>query len=46
MKFQFEIILIIMFFIIFVSIQYTLNQILVLLREIKAILNLKKNKKE
>lgn len=46
MKFQYEAIYIIMFFMIFISIQYTLNKILVVLKEIKAILLMKKDKKE
>jgi hypothetical protein len=39
-------ILIIMFFIILVSIQYTLNKMLVTLKEIRQLLAVPKNKKE
>ncbi len=46
MRLEIKIILIVMFFIILISLQYTLNQILLLLREIKAILLIKKEKQE
>ncbi|MFA9423604.1 MAG: hypothetical protein ACERLG_08495 [Sedimentibacter sp.] len=39
-----EIILVAMFFVILISLQYTLNKILVILKEIKAILLTKRNK--
>nr|WP_312577481.1 hypothetical protein [Sedimentibacter sp.] len=38
--------LIVMFFVIIISIQYTLNKILVILKEIKAILLIKREKRE
>jgi len=44
--FEIKLILIVMFFIIFISIQYTLNKILATLKEIKSILIYKENKKE
>ena len=44
MELQIKIILIAMFFIILVSIQYTLNKILLTLKEIKAVLLIKKEK--
>ncbi|WP_313345278.1 hypothetical protein [Sedimentibacter sp.] len=44
MELQIKIILIVMFFIILVSIQYTLNKILLTLKEIKAVLLTKKEK--
>lgn len=46
MELQIKIILVVMFFIILVSIQYTLNKILLSLREIKVILLTKKEKQE
>lgn len=46
MSLQIKIILVVMFFIILVSIQYTLNKILMTLREIKVILYTKKERKE
>jgi len=46
MRLEIKIILIVMFFIILISLQYTLNQILLLLREIKTILLIKKEKQE
>ncbi len=46
MDLQIKIILVVMFFIILVSIQYTLNKILMSLREIRAILLTKKEKQE
>lgn len=46
MNLQIKIILVVMFFIILISIQYTLNKILMALREIKAILHTKKEKQE
>lgn len=46
MNLQIEIILVVMFFIILISIQYTLNKILMALREIKVILLTKKEKQE
>jgi len=46
MRLEIKIILIVMFFIILISLQYTLNQILLLLREIRAILLIKKEKQE
>lgn len=44
MELQIKIILVVMFFIILVSIQYTLNKILLILREIKVVLLIKKEK--
>lgn len=41
-----KIIIVVMFFIIFISIQYTLNKILVLLKEIKSILIIKNEKRD
>ena len=46
MNLQIKIILVVMLFIILISIQYTLNKILMTLREIRAILLIKKEKKE
>jgi len=46
MSLEIKIILVAMFFIILVSIQYTLNKILMTLREIKLILLTKKRKEE
>lgn len=46
MDLQIKIILVVMFFIILISIQYTLNKILLALREIKLILLTKKEKQE
>lgn len=46
MDLQIKIVLIAMFFIILISIQYTLNKILMILREIKAILLIRREKKE
>lgn len=46
MELQIKIILVVMFFIILISIQYTLNKILLALREIKVILLTKKEKQE
>jgi hypothetical protein len=46
MELQIKIVLIVMLFIILISIQYTLNKILMALREIRAILLIKKEKKE
>jgi len=46
MDFKLEAIFIIMLFVILVSIQYTLNKILVYLKDIKTILMIKKNNKE
>lgn len=45
-KTEIAVIIIVMFFIIIISIQYTLNKILVILREIKSILLYKGEKKE
>ncbi|WP_312811678.1 hypothetical protein [Sedimentibacter sp.] len=44
MELQIKIIMVVMFFIILVSIQYTLNKILLTLKEIKAVLLIKKEK--
>jgi hypothetical protein len=41
---DFNLIAVVMFFIIFISIQFTLNKILMLLKEIKAILLTKRDK--
>lgn len=41
-----KVILIAMFFIIFISIQYTLNKILVLLKDIKTLLIIRNEKRE
>ncbi|WP_326910325.1 hypothetical protein [Sedimentibacter sp. MB31-C6] len=46
MNLKIWVVLIVMFFIIIISIQYTLNKILLTLKEIKAILLIKKNNKE
>jgi len=46
MNLQIKIILVAMFFIILISIQYTLNKILIALREIKLILLTKKERRE
>lgn len=46
MNLQIKIILVVMFFIILISIQYTLNKILMALREIKVILLTKKERQE
>ncbi len=46
MNLQIKIILVVMFFIILISIQYTLNKILMALREIKVILLTKREKQE
>ncbi len=46
MDLQIKIILVVMFFIILISIQYTLNKILMALREIRIILLTKKEKQE
>lgn len=46
MNLQIKIILVVMFFIILISIQYTLNKILMALREIKVIMLTKKEKQE
>lgn len=46
MDLQIKIILVVMFFIILISIQYTLNKILMALREIRVILLTKKEKQE
>ncbi len=46
MDLQIKIIIIVMFFIILISMQYTLNKILLVLREIKVILLTKKEKRE
>lgn len=46
MNLEIKIILVAMFFIILVSIQYTLNKILMAMREIKAILLTRKGKQE
>lgn len=43
---QIQIILVAMFFVILVSIQYTLNKILLILKDIKVILLTKKEKQE
>ncbi len=43
---QIQIILVVMFFVILVSIQYTLNKILLILKDIKVILLTKKEKQE
>ena len=42
--FDFKIILVVMFFIILISIQFTLNKILMALKEIKVVLLTKKDK--
>lgn len=42
--FDFKIIVVVMFFIILISIQFTLNKILMALKEIKAVLLTKKDK--
>ncbi|WP_281372231.1 hypothetical protein [Sedimentibacter hydroxybenzoicus] len=44
MELQIKIIMVVMFFIILVSIQYTLNKILLILKEIKAVMLIKKEK--
>ncbi|MDD3750672.1 MAG: hypothetical protein PHU60_01305 [Tissierellia bacterium] len=44
MNFDFTLIAIVMFFIILISIQFTLNKILMLLKEIKAVLLTKRDK--
>ena len=44
MNMQIKIILVAMFFVILISLQYTLNKILVTLKEIKAILLTKRDK--
>ena len=41
---NYDLIIVVMLFIILMSIQFTLNKIYVLLKEIKDILNIKKNK--
>lgn len=46
MSLEIKVILVAMFFIILVSIQYTLNKILMILREIRLILLTKKRKEE
>lgn len=46
MELQIKIILVVMFFIILISIQYTLNKILLTLKEIRVILLTKKEKQE
>lgn len=46
MNLEIRVILTVMLFIILVSVQYTMNKILVSLREIKAILLIKKDKNE
>jgi hypothetical protein len=46
MDLQIKIILVVMFFIILISIQYTLNKILLALKEIKIIMLTKKEKQE
>ncbi len=46
MDLQIKIIIIVMFFVILISMQYTLNKILLALREIKVILLTKKEKRE
>lgn len=46
MNLEFKIILVVMFFIILISIQYTLNKILMALKEIKVILLTKKERQE
>ena len=46
MDLQIKIILVVMFFIILISIQYTLDKILMALREIRIILLTKKEKQE
>lgn len=46
MNLQIKIILVVMFFIILISIQYTLNKILMALKEIKVILLTKKERQE
>lgn len=43
---EISVIIIVMFFIIIISIQYTLNKILVILKEIKVILIAKSNNRE
>ena len=46
MNLEIKIILVVMFFIILISIQYTLNKILMSLKEIKVILLTKKERQE
>jgi len=46
MRLEIKIISVVMFFIILISIQYTLNKILLALKEIKVILLTKKEKQE
>ena len=46
MDLQIKIVVVVMLFIILISIQYTLNKILMVLREIRAILLTKKEKRE
>ena len=46
MNLEIKVILIVMLFIILISLQYTMNKILVILKEIKIILLTKKNKQE
>ncbi|WMJ78705.1 MULTISPECIES: hypothetical protein [unclassified Sedimentibacter] len=46
MDLQIKIIIVVMFFVILISMQYTLNKILLALREIKVILLTKKEKRE
>jgi len=46
MELQIKIILVVMFFIILISMQYTLNKILLILKEIRIILLTKKEKQE
>jgi hypothetical protein len=46
MNLEIKIILVVMFFIILISIQYTLNKILMALKEIKVILLTKKERQE
>lgn len=46
MDFKIEAIFLVMLFVVLVSIQYTLNKILVHLREIETIVMMKKNNKE
>ncbi|MEL7649320.1 MAG: hypothetical protein AAGU76_14585 [Sedimentibacter sp.] len=44
MGFEIKIVLVAMFFVILISLQYTLNKILVILKEIRAILLARKDK--
>lgn len=46
MDLQIKIVLIVMLFVILISIQYTLNKMLMILREIKVLMLIKKQKKE